>query len=407
MKRLLIMVFALILPIGLFAGGQSEGAGEGGGPVEIEFSYWANTTQNEDYMAIAKSFEEKYPQYKVKLNQHASTEEFWNALPIAISAQAAPDVIAYTDEGASEYIATGVVHPLGELIESSGFEKDAIIDSLWKGWTYQGELYGIPRDAATSMLFINKDYFRAAGLESYPETMEELAAAAKALTTDDVYGLCINLHEFHITQYLHAYGGDWNFGAGIDSQAAEKALNFIVDLYRAGAAVTPSVLGASWDGEVFAQGKAAISTGGAWYIGFLRDAAPDLDYAIIPIPVGTVPSQSAFSGGYSILSQSKQKEGAMLFIKHALSEECQRGTMNRMGNAPARAALLPEFLEKNPQLKPSFDTLGEYGMPFSYPAETRNFNTQLIDGLETIIFTSNSDLTVSDLLENLQQEFGE
>ena len=406
MKKQSVFLMLLAIPLFLFANGQIEETAQDGGPVQIEFSYWANNVQNEDYKALAASFEDAFPQYRMKLNQYASTEEFWNALPIAISSQTAPDIIAYTDEGASEYIANGVVAPLDDLMETVGFNRDEIIDSLWKGWSYEGETFGIPRDAATSMLFINKSLFEAAGLTKYPETMEELSRTAKILTTDEVYGLCLNLHEFHITQYAHAFGGNWDYGKSIDSSENKRALEFIVDLFKSGTAVTPSALGASWDGEVFGQGKAAMSTGGAWYVGYLKEAAPDMDYAIIPIPVGKVPSQSAFSGGYSILSQSDTKEGAMLFIKHALTDENQRDSMGRMGSASSKKALLPEFLAENEKIQPFFETLGDYGMPFSYPVETRNFVTMMIDGLETIIYTNDSGLTVESLTTDLQDQFG-
>jgi multiple sugar transport system substrate-binding protein len=404
MQRIIFALLAALLVTPVFAAGQQDAVTDDE-VIEIELTYWANTVQNDDYAELARSFEEKYPQYRVKLNQYASTEEFWNALPIAISAQAAPDIIAYTDEGASEYIANGVVAPLEELMESVDFDREVIIDSLWSGWTYQNQTYGVPRDAATSMFFVNEDLFDAAGLDSYPQTMEELAEAAVALTSEDVYGICVNLHEFHLTQYVHAFGGGWDFGSAIDSPENERGLEFIVELYDSGAAVTPGVLGASWDGEVFAQGKAAMSTGGAWYLGYLRDAAPDLNYRIMPIPEGTERTQSAFSGGYSILSQSEHKEAAMLFIQHALDKQSQRNSMNRLGNAPARKDLLPEFLEANPELQPFFETLADRGRPFSYPAQTRNFNTQLIDGLETMVFASTS-MTVEDLLSDLQAEFG-
>jgi multiple sugar transport system substrate-binding protein len=55
-------------------------------------------------------------------------------------------------------------------------------------------------------------------------------------------------------------------------------------MYQEDLAVNPKDLGLSWDGEVFAAGKCAMTTGGSWYIGMMKKAAPNTKYDIIPMP---------------------------------------------------------------------------------------------------------------------------
>lgn len=376
-------------------------------PVEIKFSYWANASEQKNFEFIAEGIDKVYPEVKVKLQQYPTSDEFWNAIPAAIAANTAPDVIAFSDEGNFEYIVKGTLAPLDDLIQKVGFDKSKIAPSLFKGWTYENKLYGMPYDASTSMLSINKKMFEAAGLKEYPKTMDELVAAAKAMTKDGVYGICANIHEFHITQYAHAFGGGWGFGKSINSPENVQGVQFFVDLYKEHkVAVYPKQLAAAWDGEVFAKGKAAMSTGGPWYFGYVKEASPDMEFVAMPIPKGTVESQSAYSHGLSILSQSKNQEAAMKFISYALRDEAQLKGIEAVGYAPAVSNLMPKYIETNEQLKPIYDNIAKAGMPFAYPEETKNFSAELVKGIEEIIFKDDTTLTVQKLLDDLQAKFG-
>lgn len=377
-------------------------------PVEIKVAYWANSAEQKHYEFTVKEIEKVYPNIKVILQQYPTSEEFWTAIPTSIAAKNAPDVIIFSDEGNLEYIANGSLAPLDELIEKVEFDKSIISSSLYDGWTYEGKLYGIPGRAGTSMLSINKKMLEKAGITEYPKTMDELVEMAKKLTNDDegVYGLCANIHEFHISQYIHAFGGDWNFGKTINSPENIEGLQFFVDLYtKHKVAVNPKQIGASWDGEVFAKEKAAMSTGGPWYLGYVKETNPDLEIIPLPIPKGTVESQTAYSGGYAILSQSKHKEEAMKLIKYSLRDEASIDLAETVGDAPSATKVLPKYLEANPELKPVFEHMTKVGMPFKYPVDTKNFTAELVKGVEEIIYKPGSK-TVKQLLDDLQKEFG-
>lgn len=411
-NKIVVLILALILVVSFTAckkasnNGGNDGAGEKNEPVEIKVAYWANAAEQKHYEFVAAGIEKEYPNIKVVLQQYPTSEEFWTAIPTAIAAKNAPDVVILSDEGNLEFIANGSLAPIDSLIKEVDFDKSIVSDSLYKGWTYEGKLYGVPVRAGTSMLSINKKMFEKAGIDKYPETMDELLAAAKKLTTKDVYGICANIHEFHISQYVHAFGGGWNFGKTINSPENIQGVQFFVDLYtKHKVAVTPKQIGASWDGEVFAKEKAAMSTGGPWYMGYCKETNPNLELMPLPIPKGTVESQTAYSGGMAILSASDHKKESMQFIKYALREEASINLYKNVGDAPSASAVMPAYLKENPDLKPVFENMQKVGVPFAYPVDTKNFTAELVKGIEEIIYKPGS-MTVEELLNKLQDQFG-
>lgn len=425
MKKRLLMLLSCILLVGLISAcssGQKPGSpsnspsndptdppketAASADPVEVTMAYWANAAEQKNFEFMVQGIEEKYPEVKVKLQQYPTSDEFWKAVPAAIAAGVGPDIIAMSDEGNYEYIAKGVLEPLDELIEKVGFDKSRITESLYKGWSDNGKLYGIPYDSSTSMLAINKAMFDQSGITAYPETMDDVLALAKAMTKDGVKGIVGSIDPFHITQYVHAFGGSWDFGKSINSAENVKGVQFFVDLFlESGVAIAPIEIGAPWDGEVFSKEKGAMSTAGPWYVGYLKEANPELELIALPMPKGTVEAQSAYSHGLSVLQGSKNKEAAMKVITYALRDEAQLDAIETVGYSPAVASLLPKYLEQYPDLKPVFDNMEKAGMPFAYPEQTKAFHADLLKGVEEIIFKGGK-LSVQQLLDELQQKYG-
>ncbi len=383
------------------------GKTETSAPKEVKFSFWANAAEQKNFEFAVSGIENKYPEVKVVLQGYPTSDEFWAAVPTAIAAGVGPDVIGFSDEGNSDYMVNGVLEPLDDLITQVGMDKSKFVPTLLNGWTYDGKLYGIPYDTSTSMLSINTGLWAAAGLKDYPKTMDDLKAAAKALTKDDVKGICINLFNFHITQYTHAFGGDWGNGATIDTKENAAGLQFIADLFKEGLAITPQQLSASWDGEAFAKGKVAMSTGGPWYIGYTKDANTDLNMVGVPIPMATTQAQSAYSHGLSITKMSQNKPGAMKLIDYMTRDEAQNAEIDSVGYVPSVQSLIPNYVKSAPDyMKTIMDNMASNGKAFAYPPETKGFDADLTKGMQDICLKGDSKLTVEQLLKDLQTKYG-
>lgn len=376
-------------------------------PVVVKFSYWANGAEQKNFEFATEGVDKVYPQIKVVLQGYPSSDEFWAAVPTSIAAGVGPDVIGFSDEGNSDYMVNGALEPLDDLIKEVGMDKSKFVPTLFNGWTYEGKLYGIPYDTSTSMMCINTKMWEEAGLKDYPKTMDEFKAAAILLTKGDVKGICIRLMNFHITQYTHAFGGDWGNGSTIDTKENAAGMNFIVELFKEGLMITSQQLSTAWEGEAFAKGKVAMATGGPWFIGYTKEANPDMTMVGIPIPKGTTDSQSAYSHGFSITKMSKSKLGAMELINYMTRDEAQIKGIENVGYVPAVQSLLPSYITSVPNyMKMVMDNLSLNGKAFAYPPASKGFDSDLTKGMEEICLSSKPALTVEQLLKDLQAKYG-
>lgn len=409
MKRLSTIALSVILASGLAACGnnatnQAGGAsgGSSGGKSTITMGFWGTAQELKVYQDAAAAISEKYPNIELKVKQYPSSDQFWNMLPGEIAAGVAPDFIKISNEGALEYINKGLFAPLDDLISSANLDMKRFTPSAVDLWKKDGKQYGIPNVNMPAMFFINEDMWKQAGLTDYPKTWDEVQAAAKKLTTKDVHGITINIDAYHITNYVKSYGGGWGEGKTISSPENIQGLQKILDMYKDGSAVTPKSLGYGWDGEVFANGKAAMTTGGYWYKGYLKDANPNLKYVAIPVPKGTVNGGTMISDAYIVLKDSKNKQAAAQAAYYMTEDKTQTEFM-KLGFNSSNTSLTSKYFELNPEfaaIKPAL----EYSTDFGYPVEAKKFKDELVKQLEDTIL-GGANKSPKDILDSVQQQF--
>ncbi|MDR6125268.1 multiple sugar transport system substrate-binding protein [Bacillus sp. SLBN-46] len=407
MKRFAVTLLVILtLVISLVGCGKSETAsGSGnksGGKTTITFGFWGAAEDLKVYTKAAKDISKEYPNIELKVKQYPSSEQFWNNLPGEIAAGVAPDFIKISNEGAYEYINKGLFAPLDDLTASAKVDMKRYNQAGADIWKVDGKQYGLPFNQMPAMFFINTEMWKNAGLGEYPKTWDEVEAAAKKLKTKDVYGLGLNLHPLHITNVTKSYGGDWGNGKTINSPENIEGLQKVLDLYKKGLAVTPKTLGYGWDGEVFANGKAAMTTGGNWYKGYLKDANPNLKYTVIPIPKGTVNASTMISDAYVVLKDTKHKKEALQAAYYLTNENVQKDFM-KTGVNPSIPSLSAQYFEENPEFKEVQKAI-EYSTDFGYPKETKKFNDELIKQLEDVILGGN-DKSAKEILDSIQKQF--
>jgi multiple sugar transport system substrate-binding protein len=240
-----------------------------------------------------------------------------------------------------------------------------------------------------------------AGIESAPKTMEDLVKAAIAVTNRDtgMYGVCVNLHEFHISQYVHAFGGGWNFGNGLNNANNRAGLQFVVDLFnKHKAAATPAQMGVNGDTDAFASGRVAMTTGGPWYVAALREKNVDFEWTLVPIPSGTVQKSTLYGWALCMLDSCKNKDAAMEAITAMLSDESYNYLAEVRGDIPAMTKYVPRYENLYPEMAIVLDT-ADTATAFNYPVAANRFKSDLVTGMESIIFDSGS--TVDQLLAKM------
>jgi multiple sugar transport system substrate-binding protein len=407
MKRLTVILLSIFVVISLAACGNkdtsSNQAGDAGnGKSTVTMGFWGTAQELKIYQDAAASISEKYPNIELKVKQYPSSEQFWNILPGEIAAGVAPDFIKISNEGAYEYINKGLFASLDELIPAANIDMNRFTPSAVELWKKDGKQYGVPNINMPAMFFINDEMWKQAGLTDYPKTWDEVEAAAKKLTNNDVHGITINLDAYHITNYVKSYGGGWGDGKTINSPENTQALQKILDMYKAGSAVTPKSLGYGWDGEVFANGKSAMTTGGYWYKGYLKDANPNLKYVAIPVPKGTANGSTMISDAYIVLKDAKNKQAALQAAYYMTEDKVQTEFM-KIGFNSSNTSLTAKFFELNPEfqaVKPALD----YSTDFGYPLESKKFKDELVRQLEESIL-GGANKSSKDMLDSIQSQF--
>lgn len=380
-------------------------------PVVIRVGYGGPTTARDFMKEVLKEAEKLLPDIKIEEVVYPTYEDMLAILPSQIAAGNAPDIVWWTAGDVPDYFASGVVEPLSEKILSDlGINLKEYIPAATKAFTVGGKLYGVPLQAQSSAFVVNTDLLAQAGIKKFPENMSELLSyAIQIKEKTGKMGVVLHLHVFHITHYVKAFGGGWRYGKTINSAINAKALKYLVDLFtKYKVAVTPKDFGCAWDGEVFARGEVAMSTGGTWYIGYMRTAAPQIHYKLIAMPSLYKGKNFVLldSGGWSILKVCKNKEAALKVVAFLSSDRVQQLLYTTpLLYIPAKSKFIDDYIKYVPE----FASLKEWflkGINFDYPKDLKKFNDDFISGFEQLIYKPGS-ITVEELLSNLQRKYGQ
>jgi multiple sugar transport system substrate-binding protein len=281
--------------------------------------------------------------------------DFNAALFNALSAGTAGDIFYIPVETAPGIIATGRVLPLDGLVDTSPF-----IDSLVEAYTIDGQVYGIAKDFNTLAIHYNIDLFEEAGVEvpNAEDTWETFAEKLRGVSAlgPDVYGACFPAGWDRFGAFAFA-GGFEPFGADGRSNLLDpgmvEAVTWYTDLVREGVAVQPSDIGQGWTGGCFATDQVGVAIEGAWILGFLRDAAPNLQFGTTFMPIGPSGERGNFlyTVAYGINADSPNRDAALTVLEALTSPEAQQWVLEQGLAIPSRAALAdnPFFEEGTPE----------------------------------------------------------
>lgn len=391
-------------------GGSDDAPSDGTISGEVRIGWSGEGEWGEYLRATIARAEEKYPDLTITPVVYPTYDDQLNQLPTEFAGGTAPDIIQW--DGAApvaQYAGEGVVAPLDDWVESSGKDLSVYPGSLIDGWTIDDQLYGIPLFLQHSAIAVNTDLLAEAGIDAAPQTLDEYAAAAKAVSEQtDATGVVLLDTLFHISQYLYAFGGGYDFGRTINSDENVAGLTYLVDLFADGHAQTANQLGATWDGEAFANGSAALSDAGPWYIAFLDASAPDLPYELLPLPGETAADRSVvtYSGGWSINARSQNTAAAEAVLEILTDDQAQADLLASGTQVPAMTSYTDEYREATPVYEAFTAEAIENGRTLDYPLQTTEFGNALVAGFQALIHNQGSS-TPQDLLDDLQSTYGQ
>ena len=218
------------------------------------------------------------------------TTSFGDMLQTALPTGEAADLILLNVNDFNKYSA--YLRPISDIWDNTSLKAEDFSNAYLSMCYNDGELYGIPFQISTYMLYYNKDLMAAAGIEELPKTFADWTADAEkisALSSADkpIYGsglfYCYNgqnqsvLQRFD-TDYMIVGDAENGFKANLlDNQALADALIWMKNLYDAG--YNPKERDID---SMMAAGQIGLMTNGGWLKGTLD--ASGINYGIAKLP---------------------------------------------------------------------------------------------------------------------------
>ncbi len=177
----------LIIVLGMAALGNAALAQD---EVTLLWGMWGDPAEIVTHQAVADAYMEQNPSVTIELWSQPWGDYFTklDTLFAAGDATAIPDVFFLSP--VPSYAARDVLQDLNPFIEETGLDLGDYWPGAIESTSFEGSVYGFPRDSGIEVLYYNKDHFDAAGLD-YPTdewTWDDLRAAAEALTVQETSG---------------------------------------------------------------------------------------------------------------------------------------------------------------------------------------------------------------------------
>lgn len=213
-----------------------------------------------------------------------------------------------------------------------------------RDFSYNGKLYGLPRNQDMTTLFINKGMFESNGIK-IPTTYNELLEAAKAFRAKGIQPLTINgkdkwiLNLFFQDLLLKVSGNQqtvYDASKGVTSFVSDSDIRKAAELYKGlvdAGLFQDSFISADYGAaqNLFLQEQAAMFYMGAWEVGMASNLDNSESFRnnvdLIPFPVveggkGKITDVVAWNGGgYSVSAASPVKDEAIKLLNYMMDPQ--------------------------------------------------------------------------------------
>lgn len=388
----------------------------------ITWAVWGSPAEIATHQKVADAFMAENPDFKVEIMGEPWNDYFTKMQTLWASGDAAaiPDVLFLWPT--PRYAADGVLENLDPYIEKAGYDLSDFWPALLESASYDGSVYGFPRDISVEVLYYNKDIFDEVGVE-YPNenwTWDDLAAAAEALTVIDGsgrverYGLAMEGGKYvrWVNQNKAGILDDMRNPSKctLDTPEAIAAIDFFAGLMNNNFAMRDANLSqAGGDAAVFASGQAAMIIQNSSRVTAFNEAGLNYDVAVIPIPEGGQRAASAGGAAWVMSSGADSKEDAWAFLSWLQSTDGGQRLYTESGEifpALQSTARSDAFLNSGqpPANRQAFLTEAENAKvgTFGYFPEWDELNSSIIDPVMQQIWTG--DATPADVLPGLCEQ---
>jgi sn-glycerol 3-phosphate transport system substrate-binding protein len=156
---------------------------------QTEIQWWHSmaAVNGEWVNSLAKQFNESQKDYKIVPTYKGSYPDSFTAAIAAFRAGQAPHILQVFEVGTATMMASkGATVPVGQVMKDAGYKFDpsVYIPAVAGYYTApNGQMLSFPFNSSTTVFYVNKDAFKAAGIDTntLPSTWPEVALAAAKL----------------------------------------------------------------------------------------------------------------------------------------------------------------------------------------------------------------------------------
>ncbi len=376
----------------LFGAGQSDSATEDtestanettmtAAPTEIQFWHAFSDAPRSAWIEDrATEWNDMNPDFRVVTERKGSYRETLQAAALAARPGDAPHLVQLFEVGSQLAVDSGIFKPVGEV---GGIPADDYIEPVLNYYTINGEIYSIPFNSSSPILYYNKDKMEEAGLdpddppETYGEVIEMLEEAQEAGVEGAKIGF--NLHSWFFEQWMAQQGatlvnndngrGGLATEVNLTSDAAYTIVNWIDELNRNDMYTYTGRL-EDWSGSdaIFQEGEAMFhitSTADLGNISSAVDGSFELGTGLMPI-ADDAERNGVVIGGASVWlvdgHDTRELEAARDFVLFMTNTENMVSWHKLTGYYPVRnssVAVLEDegWFEEDPNAYTAFDQL--------------------------------------------------
>lgn len=353
--RAFSMVLTAVVGMSLLAACGSGDRGSTDGRTTITFWNSFTASDRPAVEELVRRFNTSQDKVTVEMNIQPG-DVMTDALLPAYKAGKGPTLVALDGGAVAQYVEQKVFQPVDDFSAMSGIDRGVLPKAGMDVVTHDGKVWGVPFAFAPTMLFWNKDLFAAAGVKGPPQTMDDMARAAVALTQAEQkqYGIAIPDREAPPSWAVLL----WADGGGIVSEDNARsifgtpksvaAVNRWSSLMR-DQGISPIGLNGVEADNLFGAGKAAMLMNGPWVTAGFDKAG--IKYGIAPVPRGSEAQMAvAVSTNLHLAADASavQKSAAYNFMTYWNSVETQTYWSLQTGYPPNRSDVDPSLLAENP-----------------------------------------------------------
>jgi multiple sugar transport system substrate-binding protein len=400
MKKLLVVLLAVVLTVGLFAVTKITISGWPGNPIEEGAIKKAVDTFNS---TIGK-------QKGIEVVWEPIAGDYKQVLMTRLSGGTGPDIF-YVDVYVFEELAkANVLLPLDTYVKRDNFDLSDFYQSLIDAFKYQNRLYGIAKDFSTLAVWFNKEIFDKYKVPylTNDETWDSFLKKLQQLKASGYETPLALAPDFNrVIPFIISFGGRLvkpDLSTALGEANSKKAIQFYIDLVtKYKVAKEPSALGSGWLGEAIAAEKCAVVMEGPWTIGFMKGSFPDTfkKMGIVEMPKGIKKATMIYTVAWSINRATPNKDAAWEVLKFLVTEG-QQIFVEGAGVLASRKSIAAKDTDP---VKKVFYKGAEYGVPWKVSTPTGLFataNDQINSLLKDLFYQK---LTVDEAIKIIETNY--